>query len=326
MVPDSHFIDMENEDNIFLDGDVPVEQAPIDSDEAERVAKINQFVLFLMTEKKTNKSMEEFKSYIGEISVYYQCGFRHSYYSISSTIYGRWYDSPEQLDTLSAWMDILKEDVPHMDQKTREGMNKFYDHIMLEVVRMKEHQKKIDSINELVRKFSEASKSDYNKQQISLSQTVADFENRYIETNEGIKSIEKRVESAQRNMNEMQNKVKKTQKKVKSVYSQFVSILGIFSAIVIVFFGGATVFSSVLTNIYRTKWYQVGFGVAFVGLVLFNVIFMFLYILSKMLEIDIGVKIELKNEHIITKWFLRYPYVFIFNLFCILIMFICGRY
>ena len=190
-----------------------------------------------------------------------------------------------------------------MYKKAIKGVDELYDHIMLEIVRITDHKKNLDRINEIIDQFKQESTDSFKKQDISLIQTVAEFENRFREADK---------------------LSKKLKKKVNNVYSQFVSILGIFTAIVIVFFGGVSVFSDVLTNIHQAEWYQIGFGISFVGIVMFDIIFMFLYILSKLVGMPISTKEESDKKIAVFRWIDKYPYLFWFNFLCFIIMFICA--
>ena len=125
-------------------------------------------------------------------------------------------------------------------------------------------------------------------------------------------------------IDEISKSAKKLKKKVNNVYSQFVSILGIFTAIVIVFFGGISVFSDVLTNIHLAKWYQIGFGLSFVGIIMFDIIFMFLYILSRIVDTPISTKEESDKKFALFRWIDKYPYLFWFNFLCFAVMLICA--
>lgn len=287
--------------------------------EAEISGKINEFIRFMMNEPVWKVNSEVYADMAMYLAGCYHQEYRHSYYNISAEIYAYWDRSEEQLNNLTSNIETLKKIIMKThknDELVLKGMNKFFDHVMLEIVRLTDHQKNINNINNIIDKFREDSNSSFKKQDLSILQTVANFENKFGEAN-------KIIEEQKTEMEDIAKSAKKLKKKVKTVYSQFVSILGIFSAIVIVFFGGTTVFSSVLTNIHEAKWNQIGFGISFVGLILFNIIFMFLYILSKYLDVTISTKEFSSKKYTIFKWIDKYPYVFWFNFFCLLIMFLC---
>ncbi|OON87642.1 hypothetical protein BXO88_02915 [Oribacterium sp. C9] len=109
-----------------------------------------------------------------------------------------------------------------------------------------------------------------------------------------------------------------------NIYTQIIGILGIFAAIVIVFFGGASVFSNVFANLDKIKWLAVMPVICAVGFIMFNLIFMFLFIVSRMIDKDIGAKLpdEYQNKDFISKFTRRYPYIVFFNVIIFLVFII----
>lgn len=115
--------------------------------------------------------------------------------------------------------------------------------------------------------------------------------------------------------------------KVDDSYTQFVSILGIFSAIVLVFFGGMNAFGSVFANMQNIGRFKLVFVTSLVGIIIFNLIFMFLYVLAKLLnrEIVASTATEVTGKYAFTRWikrvWVRYPYMLMFNIIMFVIMF-----
>lgn len=110
-------------------------------------------------------------------------------------------------------------------------------------------------------------------------------------------------------------------------YSQFVSILGIFSAVVLVFFGGMTAFSSLFANLHNIGRFKLIFITSLVGLIVFNLVFMFLYVLAKLLKREIAASTtkEVNGKSAFSRWIKRiwerYPYMLMFNITMFAIMF-----
>lgn len=75
---------------------------------------------------------------------------------------------------------------------------------------------------------------------------------------------------------EFRHETEELKGKIDDSYSQFVSILGIFSAVVLVFFGGLTAFNSIFANMQNIGRYKLAFTIALVGMIIFNLVFMFL--------------------------------------------------
>ncbi|WP_455951766.1 hypothetical protein [Eubacterium sp.] len=123
-------------------------------------------------------------------------------------------------------------------------------------------------------------------------------------------------------LNTMKERVEKLTKDTDSAYSNFISILGIFSAVVMVFFGGSTVFSKAIGHIYDTPIDRMVLICTLCGVIIFNIIFMFIYFLSKLLDKPISATVDsVYWMNIFTRFRLRYPIVFYVNLFgCVAIL------
>lgn len=290
--------------------------------EAEISGEITQFIRFMMDDNFLDVSVDRYVKMAMFLIEVYESGYEYSYYNVSAEIYAHWDMEEKQLSNLTSNIESLKSIVHGYDNcgqyvKAIKGIDSLYDHIMLEIVRITDHKKSLDRINEIINNFKQESKDSFEKQDISLIQTIAQFENRFGETDDLFFKQNSEI-------NEISRRAKKLKKKVNNVYSQFVSILGIFTAIVIVFFGGVSVFSDVLTNIHQAEWYQIGFGVSVVGIIMFDIIFMFLYILSKLIGTSISAKEDSEKKFAFLRWIDKYPYLFWFNFLCFAIMFICA--
>lgn len=110
-------------------------------------------------------------------------------------------------------------------------------------------------------------------------------------------------------------KVNRIIKHTDDAYSNFIAILGIFSAIVMVFFGGTTVFTKVLGDVSKTPIDKMILICTLCGLIIFDIIFMFLYFLSKLLDRNISATSEYVYwKDIVSRFRMRYPIIFYTNL------------
>lgn len=97
-----------------------------------------------------------------------------------------------------------------------------------------------------------------------------------------------------------------------NIFSQLVAILGIFAAIIIVFFGGASIFAKVLEKIGDVNWVDAAPVLAITGFVMFNMVFMFLFVISRMIDKPINAVFDENswwNKGQIRRWVRRYPYM-----------------
>ena len=148
--------------------------------------------------------------------------------------------------------------------------------------------------------------------------SLEDRKNTPEKINNSLKKIGKRVE-------EQENNIKKLTKYTNSAYSSFISILGIFSAIVMVFFGGTTIFANAIGHIGDTPVDKLVLVCTLCGLLVSNIIFIFLYFLSKLLDRSISATMEpVYWLKISVRFRLRYPMVFYINLLGCIVMLVSG--
>ena len=93
--------------------------------------------------------------------------------------------------------------------------------------------------------------------------------------------------------------------------------MGLFAAIVIVFFGGSSVFANVFSQLNDISWKNAMPLILAVGFIMFNTIFMFLYVVKEL--------VSNKFEKVsVIEWMMRHPYVLIFNCTTFLIFIMCA--
>lgn len=124
---------------------------------------------------------------------------------------------------------------------------------------------------------------------------------------------------------ELQDLFKEQEEKIKMVYGDIISILGIFSAVIIAFFGGINILGSALSNMDKVSKYRLIFVILAIGFVTFNIIFMLLYTISKLIEKpirsecknNICEECKEKDKFIKMRCFRKYPVAYLFNLISI---------
>lgn len=251
------------------------ESSEVKKVEANKNAKVISVIKKIADSKNLSKELDIIKTNLHEI---YKDDYRHSYYSISAEMYKM---SDKELDQLTTGMNFVKDSVDINDSDTYRGVRKLYDHIQLEIVRIRENNERKKELNKISKKSINTLKKD-------------------------AKTFDEHIKESTNN-----------------IYTQIIGILGIFAAIVIVFFGGASVFSNIFANLDKIKWFEAMPIICAVGFIMFNLIFMFLFIVSRMVDKDIGVKLpdEYQRKCFWIRFADRYPYVFYFN-FIIFLIFI----
>lgn len=120
-------------------------------------------------------------------------------------------------------------------------------------------------------------------------------------------------------ISKQQKSISKTVDRINNIYSEFISILGIFSAIVLIYFGGTSIIGNVLSMMNTVIIFKSILLCLIVGLIIFNIIFMFLYFLSKILDRPISaINYSVEYYDIFKRFELRYPIIFYVNILIII--------
>jgi hypothetical protein len=249
------------------------------------------------------KDRDSLKEIIMEIKKYYADKGRHSYSEVSTFIYG---SKEEDFEYIIENLTIIQK---YFKENKEEGyaakIFKLIDHIQLELNR-EEHIKET-YYNQIMSSMSQAGKDikTYN------DKIVSKFSNQY--------------EEVQKKYN---NLLREQKNKLDNLYGTIISVLGIFSAVVIAFFGGISVLGSALNNINAVSKYRLIFSIATTGFVIFNIIFMLLYIISKLVDKPIKPSCNMKtcndcNGDLSLKCLWKYyPIVFWYNVISLIFIFI----
>lgn len=256
-----------------------------------------KYIINMLKVQLTEKETIEIAEYLSDL---YQSSYRHSYSHISSTIFQNIAmesgDIESELDILKNNSDAIRRYglTNYQDENVLRGFDKFHDHIALEINRMEDLSHKVKQINSTIDVF----KSDFSKK---MDDTLK--------------------QSKQEIHNLSQDSLKRMKRLRDNIFAQIASILGIFAAIIFVFFGGTQLFSNALEGIHNISTLQevgvLGFIVTLIGLIMFDLIFMLLYVISVISGNPIGGVIEWENDKGVMGFYeilkKKFPYVIIMN-------------
>lgn len=223
--------------------------------------------------------------------------FRHFYNEIFSIITEIHNNDSTAIDILGENMRILyKYCMDKNDTQIEEPISKLFDHVSLDIARIR-YTNAIDRRLELT--------GDTLLSQIS--------------------SANKKIEEAENTYNAIKDNVEETSQKINHAYSEFVSILGIFSAIVLVFFGGTSIIGNIIEGMKETNIFITLIVACFAGTIIFDLLFMFIYFLAKLLDRNIAATTEgVWWEPILVRVRIRYPIIFYTNIISIIVIYIAG--
>lgn len=173
-------------------------------------------------------------------------------------------------------------------------LSKLSDHINLEYSRIKEQEKMLSSINTVMSQLADASLA--------------------------VEDATTAVENATAAAESATNKAEKIQVDI-------LAVLSIFSAVVLAFMGSITLLGSAMQSIKDVRVYKLVLICSFCGIVIFNTLFVLLYIVSKIINKSIYARCESDDCtcgdnsnpkcNPIQRVRKRLPYVFYFNVFMI---------
>lgn len=242
---------------------------------AEEDAKRIQFQHLLIDLAKTKcPSKEKQADFFKQLEDLYHVpgdkrGFRHFYSDIfTSLLYIQKNDpnfgSPEFL--LLNLDDLRKNYVPEKNVDNlgspidiQNYIRKLYDHVNLEVQRMR---------------YSD--QEDYKISQMKAIKSLED----------SVQYIETSVCNAQTKLNDNEIQIKVAAESTENAKKEYITILGIFAAIVLAFTGGMIFSSSVLEYMHSVSIYRILLITLVIGFILFNVIYALVWFISKIIGIS----------------------------------------
>lgn len=243
--------------------------------------------------QKESISEQERIQIIKDFRQCYKNNYRHSYYAISVTMYKM---NENQIDKLTTGLSFIKANIDKKDIATYNGIKKLNDHVQLEAVRIKEN-------NDLKMKILKIGDNNLGM--------IKNFTDNFQD------NLEETQQKSKAEYEEYDKKLKKYDEIINNILAQIVSILGLFAAIVIVFFGGSSVFANVFSQLNDISWKNAMPLILAVGFIMFNTIFMFLYVVKEL--------VSNKSEKVsVIEWMRRHPYVLIFNCTTFLIFIMCA--
>ncbi|KHD34432.1 hypothetical protein NL50_17300 [Clostridium acetobutylicum] len=250
----------------------------------------------------------KFQKYVEEFRYIYSNNYRHEYSDITRVLFS--IEKDEERDFLPQKIKDIKDNISEVEIK--KGVNKLWDHINLENIRLRE-----------LRKISENARND-----------VKDFQNKVDEVNE-------QAQNTQVNVKKINKRVNQVNKKMETAQTSYVSILGIFSSITFALFGGLNILAQVFDKVANINNHNVFLGVmviaGFVVFSIFNLLNLLLYSIGRIVNRDIISRQCSKscNKSVCDcklhkKLFIKYTHISIINitliiLICVfLITYLCG--
>lgn len=268
------------------------------------------------------------QNYIKQLEKIYTNDFRHEYSEITGVLFS--IESIEGRDYLAHKIKDMYEYVekklgddnkPLYTLEFKKSLRKLWDHVNLENIRMNE----LARISENANKASEKANSTEEKLK-EADIKISNLNSTIQKINNKTKDFDKKIKGFNQNINSSKKQLNNLHKNMKNSTTEFVTILSIFAAIVIGFTGGMTYISNAIISLGQIGPYRAGVFILLIGIIMFDTIFLLLYMIAKLTDKYIGSIGKCKNggEFCNTKTIgcclNRYPYVIFFNASIILLI------
>lgn len=252
--------------------------------------------IYRLSEKLLEDDIEKREISLKLVEVY-KSGFRHNYSGFFPIILeiskeNNGYD----IDCLSENLESLRAFVERDYVTGSKEFKILYPHL----------EKLCDHLNLEIGRWSYYAQNEHK---------IEDMESKTSLLNDGMRKATIELESAS--------------ERASSIQTELIAVLSIFAAIVVAFSGGFTFLGSVMTSINEALHYEAVVLVAIIcGMVMFNTIFLMMYLVGKIIKRDIYARCltencscdnqSLKKCNGLQRIRKRLPYVFYFNLMCVL--------
>lgn len=258
----------------------------------KRQERLSQ-IIYDLAEKMLDCEKGEHVEVIGKLQMIYKDGFRHSYSEIFPVILEMFHEeSKYDVEYLMSNLEEIRKEVETGYSKGQKQYADIYspftklcDHLNLQISEWSVHTK------------TESRTNDMNK----------------------------RLQDAGKHLEKASEDLARANRKADSLQTELIAVLSIFAGIVVAFSGGFTFLGSVMTAIKDVKYFESVVLLALVcGMVIFNTIFLMMYLVSKITERNIYAKCVTEDCsckrkgkvfkcNVINRCRRRLPYVFYFN-------------
>lgn len=154
--------------------------------------------------------------------------------------------------------------------------------------------------------------------------------NYYSRSEQKVRDLEKRNQSLRIDLKKATDELVTAQKTVSTMQTELISVLSIFAAIVLAFSGSLSFIGNALNGMSNTSFFKAVFFILLCGMVVFNLIFLMMYIVGKITGRNIYARCESEDCSCdpsgkpkckgITRIKKRLPYIFWMNISLLILM------
>lgn len=216
------------------------------TDDQSKNSRIQEIIKSIAVPQLEDNLLE---NQIEELNEIYDGDFRHSYSQILITIQNL--DDSKRILLMTNIEQVLNSINGKLSLQAQKGLKKLNDHIQLDISRLNYFKKEFE-------KDAANLKDRIDKAQAEQSNALLKFTS-------------------------LSNQISKHEKDISTVKSEHITILGIFAAIMAAGVGGFTILGNVAAMAGYISTYRFFAITAFLGFILFNVVFMLIYMISRLI-------------------------------------------
>lgn len=215
--------------------------------------------------QKMGSGAVELSEIIQSLNEIYTEDFRHYYSTISRKL--RQMDPDEREMVSKCMQEVIDKLIVYERENELKNKNiNRYDNLINSIVKLNDH------INLEIERMKLEIISNANLQK-SISET---------------QSIESSYENMREYIDSMESKMYNMEDRLNSYNTQALTILSIFAGLVFAFTGGFSFISTALQNIHEASVYKLTFTLMIVGLFIYDLIFLFFYMIAKITNKNIS--------------------------------------
>lgn len=228
--------------------------------------------------------------------------------------FSEWFEKEKEKNAVTKYFLVIFETISKIDNKSN-----LYEQLEKHLKQFDDYctKKRDKEVSAFIKQIIDFTNLEINR--INYMNSIADKINITSENyKEKVDAISEQVEDANQAL-------EKAAKKIDHSYSDFIAILGIFAGIVLVFFGGTSTFGNIISNIKNTGLAVSVLMCTITAIAVFNIIFMFIYYMAKLLDKNISAsETYVSWRPIFFRFKERYPLIFWTNILAFSIIVLCG--
>ena len=228
----------------------------------------------LLRDFSTVLTEADIRERLSKLNIIYQDDFRHKYSQMLITIQNL---EPSSRDILimnfEKAFEVLEKDKSILESEVIfKKFEKLYDHVMLDISRL-------SYISKYYGKQDSELKEKFDRAQAEINNAIE----KYNELKEKFEKTQAEMNNTILRHSDLDDKIQRFSSEVTNAKSEYITILSILAAIMLAGIGGFSILGNFAGVLKEISLYRFFAGAAFLGIILFNVVFMLIYMIARII-------------------------------------------